>query len=125
MQIASNIFIKFYASTFLQLSYLAAFSCELAWLLESNGDLPVASYLLCVLFSILFVAACILIHGLTTVSVTITQDFKFVDRGLITCLYSSQSSVIEVASWAILIGVLCIPELIFVAQMISDHWVRN
>lgn len=53
---------------FLQLSYLAAFSCELAWLLESNGDLHVASYLLCVLFFVLFVAACILIHGMATVS---------------------------------------------------------
>lgn len=80
------------------LSYLAAFSCELAWLLESNGDLHVASYLLCVLFFVLFVAACILIHGMAT------------------------NSTLEVASWAILVGVLCIPELIFVVHMISEHW---
>lgn len=35
----------------------------------------------------------------------------------------SQNSTMEVASWAILIAILCIPELIFVVHMISEHWV--
>lgn len=31
--------------------------------------------------------------------------------------------MMELASWAILVGILAIPELIFVVHMISDHWV--
>lgn len=36
-----------------------------------------------------------------------------------------QNSTLEVASWAVLVGILCIPELIFVAHMISEHWVSE
>lgn len=142
----------------LQLTYLLAFSCELAWLLSNNGDLHVASYLLCVLFFILFVAAFILIHGLVTVSefrvythcapvivshLTLESNMKWLivafldDRthslshnvafksnvicnSLTTLL---QKTLMELASWAILIGILAIPELIFVVHMISEHWV--
>lgn len=50
-----------------QASYLAAFSCEISWILEAHGDLPTISYLLCSGYFILFVASTILIHGLATV----------------------------------------------------------
>jgi hypothetical protein len=53
----------------LQITYLAAFSCEISWILEARGNLPIAAYLLCAGYFILFVASTILIHGLVTVSV--------------------------------------------------------
>lgn len=51
----------------LQISYLAAFSCEISWILEAHGNLPTTAYLLCSGYFTLFVASTILIHGLATV----------------------------------------------------------
>lgn len=36
-----------------------------------------------------------------------------------------QKTPMELVSWAILIGILAIPELIFVVHMISEHWVSG
>lgn len=52
-----------------QLTYLVAFSCEISWILEARGDLPIPAYLLCAQFFILFISSAILIHGLSTVSI--------------------------------------------------------
>lgn len=47
---------------------MAAFSCEISWILEAHGDLPTTAYLLCSGYFTLFVASTILIHGLATVT---------------------------------------------------------
>lgn len=51
-----------------KVTYLGAFSCEVSWILEAHGDLPIYAYLLCSGYFIMFVASTILIHGLATVS---------------------------------------------------------
>ncbi|XP_055319857.1 uncharacterized protein LOC129577223 isoform X3 [Sitodiplosis mosellana] len=79
-------------------TYLGAFSCEVSWILEAHGDLPIYAYLLCSGYFIMFVASTILIHGLAT--------------GLSWGLFS----------WSIVVGVLSIPELIFVMIMTTQFW---
>lgn len=59
-----------------------------------------SSYILCTQFFIVFVATTILIHGLVT--------------GLPWGLFA----------WSVIIGLLSIPELIFVMIMTTQHWVR-
>ncbi|XP_055379875.1 uncharacterized protein LOC129611004 [Condylostylus longicornis] len=86
------------AAGLLLIAYLAAFSCEVSWLLEAKGDLPFSSYMLCAGFFIMFVATTILIHGLVT--------------GLSWGLFS----------WSIIIGILSIPELAFVMIMTTQYW---
>lgn len=85
--------------TSLQVTYLGAFSCEVSWILEAHGDLPMYAYLLCSGYFIMFVASTILIHGLAT--------------GLSWGLFS----------WSIMVGILSIPELIFVMVMTTQFWV--
>lgn len=78
---------------------MAAFSCEVSWILEARGELPASAYVLCTQYFIVFVATTILIHGLVT--------------GLSWGLFA----------WSIIIGVLSIPELFFVMVMTTQHWV--
>lgn len=60
--------IKLFSTVFgLKVTYLGAFSCEVSWILEAHGDLPIYAYLLCSGYFIMFVASTILIHGLATV----------------------------------------------------------
>ncbi|XP_055596305.1 uncharacterized protein LOC129746593 [Uranotaenia lowii] len=94
-----NIFIYCCVSACLSLiTYLVAFSCEVSWILEARGNLPVPSYLLCAEFFILFISSAILIHGLST----------GVSWGLL--------------SWSIIIGVLSVPELALVMYMTIQYW---
>ncbi|XP_053966188.1 uncharacterized protein LOC128868300 isoform X1 [Anastrepha ludens] len=86
------------AAGLLLIVYLGAFSCEVSWILEAHGDLPISSYILCTQFFIVFVATTILIHGLVT--------------GLPWGLFA----------WSVVIGLLSIPELIFVMIMTTQHW---
>ncbi|XP_018783064.1 PREDICTED: uncharacterized protein LOC108965252 isoform X1 [Bactrocera latifrons] len=86
------------AAGLLLIVYLGAFSCEVSWILEAHGDLPMSSYILCTQFFIVFVATTILIHGLVT--------------GLPWGLFA----------WSVIIGLLSIPELIFVMIMTTQHW---
>uniref|UniRef100_A0A1S4J1V9 Uncharacterized protein n=1 Tax=Culex quinquefasciatus TaxID=7176 RepID=A0A1S4J1V9_CULQU len=86
-----NIFIYCCISACLSLiTYLVAFSCEVSWILEAKGTLPIPSYLLCAEYFILFISSAILIHGLST----------GISWGLL--------------SWSIIIGVLSVPELALV-----------
>lgn len=78
---------------------MGAFSCEVSWILEAKGDLPYSAYILCTQYFVVFVATTILIHGLVT--------------GLSWGLFA----------WSIVIGLLSIPELIFVMIMTTQHWV--
>uniref|UniRef100_A0A182SXK0 Uncharacterized protein n=1 Tax=Anopheles maculatus TaxID=74869 RepID=A0A182SXK0_9DIPT len=80
------------------LTYLVAFSCEISWILEARGDLPIPAYLLCAQFFILFISSAILIHGLST----------GISWGLL--------------SWSIIIGVLSVPELALVMYMTIQYW---
>ncbi|KAL1403429.1 hypothetical protein pipiens_019363, partial [Culex pipiens pipiens] len=75
------------------ITYLVAFSCEVSWILEAKGTLPIPSYLLCAEYFILFISSAILIHGLST----------GISWGLL--------------SWSIIIGVLSVPELALVMYM--------
>ncbi|XP_065081306.1 uncharacterized protein Rcd6 [Ochlerotatus camptorhynchus] len=94
-----NIFIYCCISACLSLmTYLIAFSCEVSWILEGKGDLPIPSYLLCAQFFILFISSAILIHGLST----------GMSWGLL--------------SWSIIIGVLSVPELALVMYMTIQYW---
>ncbi|XP_075164870.1 reduction in Cnn dots 6 isoform X1 [Haematobia irritans] len=86
------------AAGLLLIVYLGAFSCEVSWILEARGDLPYAAYVLCTQYFIVFVATTILIHGLVT--------------GLPWGLFA----------WSIVIGILSIPELIYVMIMTTQHW---
>ncbi|XP_005176507.1 uncharacterized protein LOC101898701 isoform X1 [Musca domestica] len=86
------------AAGLLLIVYLGAFSCEVSWILEARGDLPYAAYVLCTQYFIVFVATTILIHGLVT--------------GLPWGLFA----------WSVIIGILSIPELIFVMIMTTQHW---
>ncbi|XP_037947458.1 uncharacterized protein LOC119679273 isoform X2 [Teleopsis dalmanni] len=86
------------AAGLLLIVYLGAFSCEVSWILEARGDLPISAYILCTQFFIVFVATTILIHGLVT--------------GLPWGLFA----------WSVIIGLLSIPELIFVMIMTTQHW---
>lgn len=62
-----------------KVTYLGAFSCEVSWILEAHGDLPIYAYLLCSGYFIMFVASTILIHGLATVNKKPIQiEFKLV-----------------------------------------------
>lgn len=67
----TNVLIEHFLIIFLnftlQITYLIAFSCEVSWVLEAKGNLPIPSYLLCAEYFILFVSSAILIHGLSTV----------------------------------------------------------
>lgn len=95
----TNLFALCCVGAFLSLvTYLGAFSCEVSWILEAHGDLPIYAYLLCSGYFIMFVASTILIHGLAT--------------GLSWGLFS----------WSIVVGVLSIPELIFVMIMTTQFW---
>ncbi|SPP73830.1 uncharacterized protein LOC117592213 isoform X1 [Drosophila guanche] len=78
--------------------YLGAFSCEVSWILEAHGELPFAAYTLCTLYFVMFVATTILIHGLVS--------------GLCWPLFA----------WSGIIGLLSIPELVFVMIMTTQHW---
>ncbi|KAH8373017.1 hypothetical protein KR009_010267 [Drosophila setifemur] len=78
--------------------YLGAFSCEVSWILEAHGELPFAAYTLCSLYFVMFVATTILIHGLVS--------------GLCWPLFA----------WSGVIGLLSIPELVFVMIMTTQHW---
>ncbi|XP_021701183.1 uncharacterized protein LOC5571683 [Aedes aegypti] len=94
-----NVFIYCCISACLSLiTYLIAFSCEVSWILEANGKLPLPSFLLCAEFFVLFISSAILIHGLST----------GVSWGLL--------------SWSIIIGVLSVPELALVMYMTIQHW---
>uniref|UniRef100_A0A182P0G7 Uncharacterized protein n=1 Tax=Anopheles epiroticus TaxID=199890 RepID=A0A182P0G7_9DIPT len=94
-----NIFIYCCISACLSLlTYLVAFSCEISWILEARGDLPIPAYLLCAQFFILFISSAILIHGLST----------GISWGLL--------------SWSIIIGVLSVPELALVMYMTIQYW---
>ncbi|KAG4074062.1 hypothetical protein HA402_014267 [Bradysia odoriphaga] len=86
------------AAAFSLISYLAAFSCEISWILEAHGDLPTTAYLLCSGYFTLFVASTILIHGLAT--------------GLSWGLFS----------WSVMIGCLAIPELCLVMILTTQFW---
>ncbi|KAI9582478.1 uncharacterized protein LOC119636921 [Glossina fuscipes] len=86
------------AAGLLLIVYLGAFSCEVSWILEARGDLPYSAYILCTQYFVVFVATTILIHGLVT--------------GLPFGLFA----------WSVVIGVLSIPELIFVMIMTTQHW---
>ncbi|KAM7341869.1 reduction in Cnn dots 6 isoform 2-T3 [Cochliomyia hominivorax] len=86
------------AAGLLLIVYLGAFSCEVSWILEAKGDLPYSAYILCTQYFVVFVATTILIHGLVT--------------GLQWGLFA----------WSVVIGVLSIPELIFVMIMTTQHW---
>ncbi|XP_068144393.1 uncharacterized protein Rcd6 isoform X1 [Drosophila tropicalis] len=86
------------AAGLLLIVYLGAFSCEVSWLLEAHGDLPFAAYTLCSLYFVMFVATTILIHGLVS--------------GLCWPLFA----------WSGVIGLLSIPELVFVMLMTTQHW---
>lgn len=86
------------AAALLLIGYLAAFSCEVSWILEARGDLPNSAYVLCTQYFIVFVATTILIHGLVT--------------GLPWGLFA----------WSVIIGILSIPELFFVMVMTTQHW---
>ncbi|XP_030383326.1 uncharacterized protein LOC115630796 isoform X2 [Scaptodrosophila lebanonensis] len=86
------------AAGLLLIVYLGAFSCEVSWILEAHGELPFAAYTLCTLYFVVFVATTILIHGLVT--------------GLPWGLFA----------WSAVIGLLSIPELIFVMIMTTQHW---
>lgn len=64
-----------------KVTYLGAFSCEVSWILEAHGDLPICAYLLCSGYFIMFIASTILIHGLATVTYFFTFCiFKFTVR---------------------------------------------
>uniref|UniRef100_A0A2M4BJZ1 Uncharacterized protein n=1 Tax=Anopheles marajoara TaxID=58244 RepID=A0A2M4BJZ1_9DIPT len=94
-----NIFIYCCISACLSLlTYLVAFSCEISWILEARGDLPIPAYLLCAQYFILFISSAILIHGLST----------GISWGLL--------------SWSIIIGVLSVPELALVMYMTIQYW---
>uniref|UniRef100_A0A182JIU6 Uncharacterized protein n=1 Tax=Anopheles atroparvus TaxID=41427 RepID=A0A182JIU6_ANOAO len=94
-----NIFIYCCVSACLSLlTYLVAFSCEISWILEARGDLPIPAYLLCAQYFILFISSAILIHGLSTA----------ISWGLL--------------SWSIIIGVLSVPELALVMYMTIQYW---
>ena len=82
-----------------QIVYLGAFSCEVSWLLEAHGELPIAAYTRCTLYFVMFVATTILIHGLVS--------------GLCWPLFA----------WSVVIGLLSIPELVLVMLMTTQHWV--
>ncbi|XP_055858649.1 uncharacterized protein LOC129921045 [Episyrphus balteatus] len=86
------------AAALLLIGYLAAFSCEVSWILEARGELPNSAYVLCTQYFIVFVATTILIHGLVT--------------GLSWGLFA----------WSVIIGILSIPELFFVMVMTTQHW---
>ncbi|XP_037817777.1 uncharacterized protein LOC119607750 isoform X1 [Lucilia sericata] len=86
------------AAGLLLIVYLGAFSCEVSWILEAKGDLPYSAYILCTQYFVVFVATTILIHGLVT--------------GLSWGLFA----------WSVVIGILSIPELIFVMIMTTQHW---
>ncbi|ALC41422.1 Rcd6 [Drosophila busckii] len=86
------------AAGLLLIVYLGAFSCEVSWLLEAHGELPFAAYTLCTLYFVMFVATTILIHGLVS--------------GLCWPLFA----------WSMVIGLLSIPELVFVMLMTTQHW---
>jgi len=79
-------------------SYLAGFSCEIAWILEAKGNLPTASYLLCAGYFILFIASTILIHGLAT------------------------QMAWGLFSWSTIIALMALPELYLVIAMVTQHW---
>ena len=64
---------KFMCLPTFQVTYLGAFSCEVSWILEAHGDLPIYAYLLCSGYFIMFVASTILIHGLATVSIHLRE----------------------------------------------------
>lgn len=94
-----NVFIYCCISACLSLiTYLVAFSCEVSWILEAKGSLPIPSYLLCAEYFILFISSAILIHGLST----------GISWGLL--------------SWSIIIGVLSVPELALVMYMTIQYW---
>lgn len=95
-----NLIFYNFSHHFFQIVYLGAFSCEVSWILEARGDLPYAAYVLCTQYFIVFVATTILIHGLVT--------------GLPWGLFA----------WSVIIGILSIPELIFVMIMTTQHWVN-
>lgn len=61
-----------------KVTYLGAFSCEVSWILEAHGDLPIYAYLLCSGYFIMFVASTILIHGLATVSNMFSPIISFI-----------------------------------------------
>ncbi|XP_034108198.1 uncharacterized protein LOC117570570 isoform X1 [Drosophila albomicans] len=86
------------AAGLLLIVYLGAFSCEVSWLLEAHGELPIAAYTLCTLYFVMFVATTILIHGLVS--------------GLCWPLFA----------WSVVIGLLSIPELVLVMLMTTQHW---
>ncbi|XP_001987560.2 uncharacterized protein LOC6560495 isoform X2 [Drosophila grimshawi] len=86
------------AAGLLLIVYLGAFSCEVSWLLEAHGELPIAAYTLCTLYFVMFVASTILIHGLVS--------------GLCWPLFA----------WSAVIGLLSIPELVLVMLMTTQHW---
>ncbi|KAM8711341.1 hypothetical protein ACLKA7_000477 [Drosophila subpalustris] len=86
------------AAGLLLIVYLGAFSCEVSWLLEAHGELPIAAYTLCTLYFVMFVATTILIHGLVS--------------GLCWPLFA----------WSAVIGLLSIPELVLVMLMTTQHW---
>ncbi|XP_064547017.1 uncharacterized protein Rcd6 isoform X2 [Drosophila montana] len=86
------------AAGLLLIVYLGAFSCEVSWLLEAHGELPIAAYALCSLYFVMFVATTILIHGLVS--------------GLCWPLFA----------WSAAIGLLSIPELVLVMLMTTQHW---
>ncbi|KRF78564.1 uncharacterized protein Dvir_GJ18850, isoform D [Drosophila virilis] len=86
------------AAGLLLIVYLGAFSCEVSWLLEAHGELPIAAYALCSLYFVMFVATTILIHGLVS--------------GLCWPLFA----------WSGAIGLLSIPELVLVMLMTTQHW---
>ncbi|XP_053697330.1 uncharacterized protein LOC128744379 [Sabethes cyaneus] len=94
-----NVFIYCCISACLSLiTYLIAFSCEVSWVLEARGNLPIPSYLLCAEFFVLFVSSAVLIHGLST----------GVSWGLL--------------CWSIIIGILSVPELALVMYMTIQYW---
>lgn len=103
-----------------QISYLAAFSCEISWILEAHGNLPTTSYLLCSGYFILFVASTILIHGLATVSINLLR-YKYELQCVVTSL---QGLPWGLFSWSVIIGALGIPELCLVMMITTQFWVR-
>lgn len=70
-----QIYLTTFGYALFQVTYLGAFSCEVSWILEAHGDLPIYAYLLCSGYFIMFIASTILIHGLATVSYPKHQAF--------------------------------------------------
>uniref|UniRef100_A0A182MZF4 Uncharacterized protein n=1 Tax=Anopheles dirus TaxID=7168 RepID=A0A182MZF4_9DIPT len=111
------------------LTYLVAFSCEISWILEARGDLPIPAYLLCAQFFILFISSAILIHGLST---NLIYPFPGADQHLarlhviltvsFLSVFFSQGISWGLLSWSIIIGVLSVPELALVMYMTIQYW---